>query len=89
MATTKRDTHQIGGISGANLVHNARTMHFYRARADAQAAANFLVRRALRNLCKHLAFARRQKIMTGKIDAIGACSVRLRKATMAPSTAQR
>src|SRR5207253_959066 len=67
----EHDTHQISGISGANLVHDARAMHFYRAQADAQAATDFLVRCALRNLRKHLAFTRRQKIMTGKIDPIG------------------
>src|SRR5262245_45665210 len=71
VAATGHDTHQISGISRADLVHDARAMHFYRARTDAEAAADFLVRGALGDLAKHLAFTRRQKIITGKIDPVG------------------
>ena len=71
VAAAEDDTHQIGGISGADLLHDACAVHFDRARADAETATDFLVRCTLRNLGKHLAFAWRQETMTRKIDPAG------------------
>ena len=50
VAAAEDDTHQIGGISGTDLLHDACAVHFDRARADAETATDFLVRCTLRNL---------------------------------------
>src|SRR6476660_388757 len=71
VAAAEDDTHQISGISGADLLHDPRAMNFYSARADAETATDFLVRCTLRNLGKYLAFAWRQETMTRKIDLAG------------------
>jgi hypothetical protein len=65
-AAAQHDAHEIGGILGAELIHDARPMHLDRARADAEFEARFLVGSALRDPPQHIVgkAARQQVILT-------------------------
>src|SRR5262245_3931856 len=68
MPAAKHDPHKIGGVAGANLLHDTGAMNFYRAWANAEPPTHFLVGSASGDLCEYLAFARRKERSTGKIS---------------------
>ena len=55
-AATKHNAHEIGGIAGADFLHDAGTMHLDGARADAEPAAGLFVRGTGCDLSQHFAF---------------------------------
>ena len=57
----QHDPHQIGGVLGAELVHDAGAVHLDGARADAERAAGLLVGSAGDDAGQHLALARREQ----------------------------
>ena len=57
----QHDPHQVGGILGAELVHDAGAMHLDGARADAERAAGLLVGGPGDDPGQHLALARGQQ----------------------------
>src|SRR5215213_9519914 len=59
----QHDAHQVGGILGAELLHDTRAMHLDGARADAEFTARLLVGRAGRDLAEHIALARGEQIV--------------------------
>src|SRR5947209_4790130 len=66
-AFAQHDTHEVGGVLGAQLLHDARAVHLDGARADAEDAARFLVGGAGRDLRQDLAFARGEELAPGKL----------------------
>ena len=89
-ATAQHNAHEIGGIAGADFLHDARAMHLDGARADAEPAAGLFVRGTSRDLSQHFAFPRRQQCLAGKLGppAVVAVSMgtRFLKAEIAPAT---
>ena len=52
------DAHQIGGVAGAKLLHDAGAMHLDGARADTERAPGFLVGSPMGDLGQHVLLAR-------------------------------
>src|ERR1700761_1931703 len=63
----QHDSHQIGGIFGTELFHDASAVHFDRARADAESAAGFLIGSTPRDTVKNIPFPRREPFAAMKI----------------------
>src|SRR6185312_4062474 len=63
----QHDAHEIGGVPGAELLHDSRAMDFDSARADAELASGLLVGEALCDALQHFVFARRKLSVAGEL----------------------
>src|SRR5206468_12447829 len=75
----QRDPDQIGGVLGAELLHDARAVHLDGARADAEVPAGPLVGGAGHDLRQHILLARGERLAARKMKdlAVGATLGRL------------
>jgi len=60
-ALTQHDPHQIRGVLGAELIHDAGAVDLDRAWADTEMAASLLVGGTVDDLVKHFALARSEQ----------------------------
>jgi hypothetical protein len=58
----EHDAHEIGGVPGAELFHDAGAMNLDGARTDPELAAGFLVRRPVGDQFEHLVFPRGSRV---------------------------
>src|ERR1700753_2592475 len=64
----QHNSNEIGGIPGAELLHDVGAMIFDRTRADAEFASGFLVGGAGCEALQHFAFAPRQRFAAWKMQ---------------------
>ncbi len=64
--SAKDDAHQVGGIFGRELIHDARAVNFDGARRNAEIAPGFLVGSAACDLHQDLALACGEPLVAGK-----------------------
>src|ERR1700719_2933534 len=67
VCSAEHDPHQVDGIPGAKLVHDAGAMDFDRPDADAEIARGGLVGHAESDLIEHFEFSSRQQFASGKL----------------------
>src|SRR5512136_2144441 len=69
-AFAHHDADEVGGVAGADLLHQVGAVHLDGARADAELAARLLVGGAGDDLSEHVLLAPAERLAAGEIEAL-------------------